>query len=98
MAIDGKASSSRIEVKLSDAEMVYHLRGNLDCARRDNELLSLQITDLEKEVNELRLVHINQDKLKTHNGKSGLHFIKENYQEMFNNLKEQGFDYNILNK
>ncbi|KAL8115144.1 hypothetical protein AgCh_021826 [Apium graveolens] len=64
MAIDGKASSSRIEVKLSDAEMVYHLRGNLDCARRDNELLSLQITDLEKEVNELRLVHINQDKLK----------------------------------
>ncbi|KAL8126837.1 hypothetical protein AgCh_013946 [Apium graveolens] len=64
MAIDGKASSSRKEVKLSDAEMVYHLRGNLDCARRDNELLSLQITDLEKEVNELRLVHINQDKLK----------------------------------
>ncbi|KAL8113483.1 hypothetical protein AgCh_020703 [Apium graveolens] len=64
MAIDGKASSSRIEVKLSDAEMVYHIRGNLDYARRDNELLSLQITDLEKEVNELRLVHINQDKLK----------------------------------
>ncbi|KAL8098292.1 hypothetical protein AgCh_031164 [Apium graveolens] len=66
MAINGKASSSRIEVKLSDAEVVYHLRGNLDCARRDNELLSLQITDLEKEVNELRLVHINQDKLKEH--------------------------------
>ena len=64
MAIDGKASSSRIEVKLFDAEIVYHLRGNLDNARHDNELLSLQIKDLEKEVNELRLVHINQDKLK----------------------------------
>ena len=64
MAIDGKASSSRKEVKFTDAELVYHLGGSLDCARRDNELLSQQIKDLEKEVNELRLVHINQDKLK----------------------------------
>ncbi|KAL8133025.1 hypothetical protein AgCh_008470 [Apium graveolens] len=64
MAIEGKASSSRKEVKYTDAELVYHLGGNLDNARHDNELLSLQIKDLEKEVNELKLVHINQDKLK----------------------------------
>ncbi|KAL8091512.1 hypothetical protein AgCh_033945 [Apium graveolens] len=64
MAIDGKVSSSRKEVKYIDVELVYHLGGNLDCAHRDNELLSQQIKDLEKEVNELRLVHINQDKLK----------------------------------
>ncbi|KAL8105347.1 hypothetical protein AgCh_029223 [Apium graveolens] len=64
MAIDGKASSSRKEVKFTDAELVYHLGGSLDCAHRDNELLSEQIKDLEKEVNELRLVLINQDKLK----------------------------------
>ncbi|KAL8155978.1 hypothetical protein AgCh_001147 [Apium graveolens] len=64
MAIDGNTSSSRKEVKFTDVKLVYHLGGSLDCARRDNELLSQQIKDLEKEVNELRLVHINQDKLK----------------------------------
>ena len=64
MAIDGKASSSRKEVKFTDAELVYHLGGFLDFAHHDNELLSQQIKDLEREVNELRLVHINQDKLK----------------------------------
>ncbi|KAL8124816.1 hypothetical protein AgCh_012462 [Apium graveolens] len=64
MASDANTSSSRKEVKFTDAELVYHLGGSLDCARRDNELLNQQIKDLEKEVNELRLVHINQDKLK----------------------------------
>ncbi|KAL8125054.1 hypothetical protein AgCh_012652 [Apium graveolens] len=44
--------------------MKLDLIGSLNFARRDNELLSQQIKDLEKEVNELRLVHINQDKLK----------------------------------
>ncbi|KAL8095394.1 hypothetical protein AgCh_036748 [Apium graveolens] len=64
MAIDENTSSSRKEVKFIDAELVYHLGGSLDYASHDNELLSQQIKDLEKEVNELRLVHINQDKLK----------------------------------
>ena len=64
MASNASTSSSRKEVKFTDAELVYHLGGSLDCARRDNELLNQQIKDLEKEVNELRLVHINQDKLK----------------------------------
>ncbi|KAL8116056.1 hypothetical protein AgCh_022517 [Apium graveolens] len=64
MAIDGNTSSSRKEVKFTNAELVYHLGGSLDCARRDNEILIQQIKDLEKEVNELRLVYINQDKLK----------------------------------
>ncbi|KAL8114663.1 hypothetical protein AgCh_021502 [Apium graveolens] len=64
MASDANTSSSRKEVKFTDAELVYHLGGSLDCARHDNEMLTQQIKDLEKEVNELRLVHINQDKLK----------------------------------
>ncbi|KAL8092767.1 hypothetical protein AgCh_034863 [Apium graveolens] len=64
MASDANTSSSRKGVKITDAELVYHLGGSLDCARRDNELLNQQIKDFEKEVNELRLVHINQDKLK----------------------------------
>ncbi|KAL8103453.1 hypothetical protein AgCh_027874 [Apium graveolens] len=64
MAIDENTSSSRKEVKFTDAELVYHVGGSLDCARRDNEMLIQHIKDLKKEVNELKLVHINQDKLK----------------------------------
>ena len=64
MAIDGNASSSRKEVHFTDAELIYHLGGSLDCARRDNDLLTEQIKDLEKEVTELRLVHISQDNFK----------------------------------
>ena len=44
--------------------MVYQLGGTLDCARRENDRIILQNNALEKEVKELRLVHINQDKLK----------------------------------
>ncbi|KAL8119695.1 hypothetical protein AgCh_016979 [Apium graveolens] len=43
MAIDGKASSSRKEVKFTDAGLFYHLGGSLDCARRDNELLKNRV-------------------------------------------------------
>ena len=51
-------------VTFTDAEMVYHLSGTLDCARRENDRIILQNNALEKEVKELRTVHINQDKLK----------------------------------
>ena len=44
--------------------MMYHLSGTLDCARRENDRIILQNNALEKEVKELRIVHINQDKLK----------------------------------
>ena len=44
--------------------MVYHLSGTLDYARRENDSIILQNNALEKEVKELRTVHINQDKLK----------------------------------
>ena len=44
--------------------MVYHLSGTLDCARRENERIILHNNALEKEVKELRSVHINQDKIK----------------------------------
>ena len=44
--------------------MVYHLSGTLDCSRRESDRIILQNQALEKEVKELRIVHINQDKLK----------------------------------
>ena len=44
--------------------MICHLSGTLDCARRENDRIIFQNTALEKEVKELRTVHINQDKLK----------------------------------
>ena len=44
--------------------MVYHLCGTLDCTRRENDIIILRKNALEKESKELRLVHINQDKLK----------------------------------
>ena len=59
MAISDKASSSKPQVTFTDAEMVYHLGGTLDCARRENDRIILQNNALEKEVNELRAVHIN---------------------------------------
>ena len=54
--------------------------------------------DLQKIIPNFFIGYVDKNKLKTHNGKPGLHFTKENYQEMFNNLKEQGFNYNLLNK
>ena len=44
--------------------MIYHLSCTLDCARHENDRIILQNNALEKEVKELRTVHINQDKLK----------------------------------
>ena len=64
MAISDKPSSSKPNVTFTDTEMIYHLSGTLDCARRENDRIILQNTALEKEVKELRTVHINQDKLK----------------------------------
>ena len=53
------------QVKFTDAEIIYHLSGSLDCAQRDNKRMILENTTLENEVLELRKVHINQDELKT---------------------------------
>ena len=64
MAISDNSSSSKPQVTFTDTEMIYHLSGTLDCARRENDRIILQNTALEKEVKELRTVHINQDKLK----------------------------------
>ena len=64
MAISESTSSPKSKVTFTDVEMVYHLGGTLDCARRENDRIILLNTNLEKEVKELRLVHINQDKLK----------------------------------
>ena len=44
--------------------MVYHLCGTLNYARRENDRIILQNNVVEKEVKELILVHINQDKIK----------------------------------
>lgn len=63
MAIEDPLESPK-QVTFTDAELVYHLSGTLDCARRENDRIILQNEALEKEVSELRLVHINQDKLK----------------------------------
>ena len=64
MAISDNPSSSKPQVTFTDTEMIYHLSGTLDCARRENDRIILQNTALEKEVKGLRTVHINQDKLK----------------------------------
>ena len=64
MAISASTSTPQSKVTFTDAEMVYHLGGTLDCARRENDRIILQNAALEKEVNELRTVHIIQDKQK----------------------------------
>ena len=64
MAISESTSSSKPKVTYIDAEMVYHLGGTLDCARLENDRIILQNNALEKEVKELRTMHIIQDKLK----------------------------------
>ena len=63
MAISDSTSSSKPKVTFTNVEMVYHLGGTLDCARRENDGIILQNNALEKEAKELRLLHINQDKL-----------------------------------
>ena len=64
MAISDNPSSSKLQVTFIDTKMIYHLSGTLDCAYRENDRIILQNTALEKEVKELRTMHINQDKLK----------------------------------
>ena len=51
-------------VKFSNAEMIRHLGTTLDYTRRKNDRIILQNTNLEKEVLELKTVHINQDELR----------------------------------
>ena len=48
MTISDKASSSKPQVTFTDVEMVYHLGGTLDCARRENDRIILQTDALEK--------------------------------------------------
>ena len=64
MAISDNPSSLKPQVTFTDTEMIYHLSGTLDCARRENDGIILQNTALEKEVKELENVYISQDKLK----------------------------------
>ena len=64
MAISDNPSSSKPQITFTNTEMIHHLSSTLDCARRENYRIILQNTALEKEVKELRIVHINQDKLK----------------------------------
>ena len=64
MAISDNPSTSKPHVTFTDTEMIYHYSGTLDCARRKNDRIILQNNALEKEVKELRIMHINQDKLK----------------------------------
>ena len=64
MAISDNSSSSKPQVTFTDTEMVYHLGGTLDCANSEIPRINLLNNSLEKEVNGLRVVHINQDKLK----------------------------------
>ena len=52
MAISENTSSPKSKVTFTDAEMVYHLGGTLDCARRENDRIILLNTNLEKEVKE----------------------------------------------
>ena len=53
MAISDNPSSSKHHVTFTYTEMIYHLSGTLDCARRENDRIILQNTALEKEVKEL---------------------------------------------
>ncbi|KAK1388395.1 hypothetical protein POM88_016573 [Heracleum sosnowskyi] len=63
MANEGSTSSFMSEVKFTDSEMIYHLSSTVSCARSENDRIILLNTALEKEVKELRLVHVNQDEL-----------------------------------
>ena len=46
MAISDNPSSSKPQVTFIDTEMIYHLNGTLDCARRENDRIILQNTTL----------------------------------------------------
>ena len=41
MAISDNPSSSKPQVTFTDTEMIYHLSGTLDCARRENDRIIL---------------------------------------------------------
>ena len=48
MAISASTSTPQSKVTFTDADMVYHLGGTLDCARRENDIIILQNVALEK--------------------------------------------------
>ena len=50
MTISDITSSPKPKVTFTDAEMVYHLGGTLDCARRENDRIILQNNALEKKL------------------------------------------------
>ena len=64
LALMAMSEPNKPQVTFTDKELVYHLGGTLDCARKENDRIILKNVALEKEVKELRLVHNNQDKLK----------------------------------
>ena len=104
MAISDNPSSSKPQVTFTDTKMIYHLSSTLDCARRENDRIILQNTALEKEVKELRTVHINQDKLKEEivileNGVNLYKQLEINLKEIIRNLetKVRGY-YNSIAK
>ena len=86
MAISDNPSSSKPRVTFTDSEIVYHLSGTLACARRENDRIILQNNALEKEVKELIILHINQDKLREE--VALLENIVNLYKQLEINLKE----------
>ena len=86
MANESSSSSAQSQVQFTDTQMIYHLSSTLDCARRENDRIILQNTELEKEVKELRLVHVNQDELRKE-----VSFLENRvncYRQLEVNLKE----------
>ncbi|KAK1392927.1 hypothetical protein POM88_011983 [Heracleum sosnowskyi] len=57
------SSAYMSEVKFTDTEMIRHLSGTISCARTENDRIILLNTALEKEIKELKLVHVNQNEL-----------------------------------
>ncbi|KAK1379914.1 hypothetical protein POM88_026658 [Heracleum sosnowskyi] len=57
------SSPNMSEVKFTNTEMIRNLGDTLSCARTENDRIILLNTNLEKEIKELKLVHVNQDEL-----------------------------------
>ena len=55
MAITESTSSPKPEVIFTNAEMVYHLGGTLDCACRENDRIIFQNNALEKEDQRIKI-------------------------------------------
>ena len=87
MAFEDNHSSPKSEVTFTDSEMIYHLGSTLSCARSENDRIILQNNALIKENDELKKVHVNQDKLKEQ-----VAFLENSvkcYKQLEVNLKEK---------